>query len=136
MLDQLKFHHIGFASDNFVESKAFFQLLGYIPGEEIVVPLQKVKVCFLNKAGHPQIELITGADINSPVDNILKKCGAGPYHICYSVNNLKETIGYLKKEKYIILNRPSRSNAIDDHYIIFAYKKSFGLIEIVEIPEK
>jgi methylmalonyl-CoA/ethylmalonyl-CoA epimerase len=135
MLEEFKFHHIGFATDNLEESKIFFMKLGYDPGEETIVPSQKVRVCFLNKPGHPQIELITSEDTTSPIDNILKKCGPGPYHFCYSVRNINDAITNLKREKFIILNKPVKSNAIDDHYIIFAFKKSFGLIEVVEIEE-
>lgn len=135
MLDFLKFHHIGFATDNMADTKLFFIKLGYACGDEIIVPSQKVRVCFMNKIGHPQIELITSAGINSPVDNILKKCGPGPYHFCYSVQDINSAISSLKQEKFIILNKPENSNAIDNHCIIFAYKKSFGLIELVEIRE-
>jgi len=136
MLEFLKFHHIGFATDNLEEAKSFFVEIGYIPGKETIVPSQKVKVCFLNKAGTPQIELITSAGIDSPVDNILKKCGSGPYHLCFSVPDLNAAITSLKKEKFIILNKPFVSNAIDDNNVIFAYKKSYGLLEIVEMIEK
>lgn len=136
MLDFLKFHHIGFATDNLGDTKLFLEKIGYISGEDVYVPTQKVTVCFLNKKDQPQIELITSSDVNSPIHNILKKCGSGPYHFCYSVPDMKEAIAGLKQEKFIILNNPVKSNAIEDNIIIFAYKKSYGLIEIVEIPEK
>lgn len=136
MLEFLKFHHIGFATDNLDEAKSFFVKLGYTPGEDIFVPSQKVKVCFLNKTDQSQIELITSAGIDSPVDTILRKCGPGPYHFCFSVPDINAAIEGLKKEKFVILNKPVKSNAIDDNNIIFAYKKNYGLLEIVEIPEK
>jgi methylmalonyl-CoA/ethylmalonyl-CoA epimerase len=136
MLRSLKFHHIGFATDNIEEAKSFFLKLGYTPGEDVFVPSQKVKVCFLNKTDQPQVELITSAGDDSPVDTILRKCGPGPYHLCYSVPDINEAIAGLKKEKFIILNKPVKSNAIDENNIIFAYRKSYGLVEIVEIPEK
>jgi methylmalonyl-CoA/ethylmalonyl-CoA epimerase len=135
MLDSLKFHHIGFATDNLDDTKAFFEKLGYTSGENVYVPSQKVTVCFLNKVGQPQIELITSAGDDSPVVTILRKCGPGPYHLCFSVNCINSAIEDLRKEKFIILNKPALSNAIDDNSIIFAYKKSYGLIEIVEIRE-
>ncbi len=135
MLEFLKFHHIGFATDNLEDTKLFFMKLGYTPGEDIFVPTQKVKVCFLNLAGQPQIELITSAGTDSPIDNILKKCGAGPYHFCYSVPDIDAAIAALKREKFIILSKPQKSNAIDNNKIIFAFRKSYGLIEIVEIAD-
>lgn len=135
MLEIFKFHHIGFATDNLDDTKSFFTKLGYTVVEEVIVPSQKVKICFLKKIGHPQIELITSEGINSPIDNILRKCGAGPYHFCYSVNDMDVAIADLKREKFIILSKPVKSNAINDHNIIFAYKKSYGFVEIVEIPE-
>lgn len=134
-LEKFKFHHIGFATDNLDETKAFFKKLGYTSGQEIIVPSQKVKVCFLNKIENPQIELITSAGGDSPIDNILRKCGDGPYHFCYSVADIKAAIKELRREKFIILSKPEKSVGIDDNLIIFAYRKSYGLIEIVEIPE-
>jgi methylmalonyl-CoA/ethylmalonyl-CoA epimerase len=136
MMESFKYHHIGFATDNLEETKSFFVKLGYIPGDEVIVPVQKVKVCFMNRPGQPQVELITSYGAESPIDTILKKCGPGPYHFCYSVPDLNKAIVELKKEKFIILNKPVNSNAIEDNMIIFAYKKSCGLIEIVEIQEK
>lgn len=136
MLEFFKFHHIGFATDNLDEAKSFFSKLGYTPGEDVFVPSQKVTVCFLNKTDQPQIELITSAGNDSPVETILRKCGPGPYHFCFSAPDINEAIESLKKEKFIILNKPILSNAIDENNIIFAYKKSYGLIEIVEIPDK
>jgi methylmalonyl-CoA/ethylmalonyl-CoA epimerase len=136
MLDFLKFHHIGFATDNLDEAKSFFVKLGYSPGEYVFVPSQKVTVCFMNKTGQPQIELIASAGENSPVESILKKSGPGPYHICFSAPDINIAMRSLKNEKFIILNKPVLSNAIDDNNIIFAYKKSYGLIEIVEIKDK
>ena len=131
--DILEFHHIGVATDDMENAREFYCKLGYHLGEETEVPSQRVRVCFLTKAEQPQIELITSSGEDSPILNILKKCGSGPYHFCYSVRNMKKAIEQLKKEKFVILFKPVESNAIENNNITFAYKKSIGLIEIVEI---
>jgi methylmalonyl-CoA/ethylmalonyl-CoA epimerase len=133
MLDSLKFHHIGFATSNLVETKSIFVKMGYVPGEDVVVPGQKVKVCFMSKAGHPLIELITPLSDDSPVTQILKRSGPGPYHFCYCVEDMEQAIKELRSEKFLLLNKPVKSNAIEDNMIVFAYRKDYGLIEIVEI---
>ena len=131
--DLFEFHHIGVATDDMGMAKEFYLKIGYEADEETEVPSQKVRVCFLTKSGQPQIELITSSGDNSPVLNILKKCGSGPYHFCYSVRNMAEAIEYLRRERFVILFKPEESNAIENNNITFVYKKSIGLIEIVEI---
>lgn len=135
ILDFLNFHHIGFATENLQETKSLFISMGYVPDNDVDVPVQRVTVCFMHKQGQPTIELITPIGDDSPVTAILKKNGPGPYHFCYSVNEINRAIAELRAQKFVLLNRPVRSNAIDDNMIVFAYKKDYGLIEIVEIPE-
>ena len=69
---------------------------------------------------------------NAPINNLLKKAGASPYHICYEVNNIEESIALLKKDKFMPVSKPKVSNAFDNHRVCFLFKKDIGLIEIIE----
>ena len=133
MKPNLQFHHIGIATRNFEKAIKTYQYLGYsIELHPLEVPTQKVRVCFLKKDGHPCIELIEPINVNSPVNTLLRKHGSGPYHLCYTTPNLKETIKLLKEEKFLFFALPVESTAFNNKMIVFAYKEELGFIEIVE----
>ncbi len=125
------FHHIGVAVKNIEKAKKKYSLLGYKPGKNISVPSQSVNVCFLEKADEPCIELIEPTSEKSPVNTMLKKVGSGPYHICYLVNNIQESLEYLKMQGFVILDKLVKSSAFNNNLMFFAYSPNFGYIEII-----
>jgi methylmalonyl-CoA/ethylmalonyl-CoA epimerase len=80
----------------------------------------------------PNIELIEPGSAKSPITKVLKKSGVVPYHICYSVKNIKLAISSLKTKQFILLSTPVEAVAINNKNICFLYNKNVGLIELVE----
>nr|WP_314779289.1 VOC family protein [uncultured Treponema sp.] len=80
----------------------------------------------------PMIELIEPIDETSPVYKILQKSGVTPYHICYEVENISDTITELKREKFIPLSKPVEAVAMSNKKVCFLFNKNIGLIELVE----
>ena len=105
---------------------------GFNMSEIIHDPIQNVNICFLTKNDHPVIELIEPITDSSPVANILNKIGVSPYHICYEVKNIEESIIELKEKRFIPIIRPSKAVAIENKLICFLYKKETGLIELIQ----
>jgi len=133
MPTHLRFHHIGIATRNFEKAMKTYLSMGFsVLKGPVEAPTQNVRVCFLEKTGHPMIELIEPVGDESPVRNLLKRNGSGPYHLCYIAENIQDTIETLKAEKYFILSKPVQSKPFNDNLIVFAYKEEIGLIEIVE----
>jgi len=128
----MKFHHIGIATKNIEKSAQSYALLGYKKGEIINDPLQKVNLCFLEKKDFPIIELVSPADISSPVNTILKKNGTIPYHTCYEVIDLEENINFFKKNKFIVIVKPTAAVAFGNRRVCFLFNKGTGLIELLE----
>ena len=95
-------------------------------------PEHDVEVWVLSHPTSPKIELLAPHDESSPINNILKKSGATPYHICYEVENIEEAISELKKERFMPVSKPKVSNTFDNHRVCFLIKKDIGLIEIIE----
>lgn len=129
---KLIFHHIGVAVYDFLKTVPFYESQGYHNDIEIYDPEQNVEVCVLRHKSAPTIELLAPHDDKSPINNLLKKAGASPYHICYEVNNIEESIALLKKDKFMPVSKPKVSNAFDNHRVCFLFKKDIGLIEIIE----
>ena len=128
----MNFHHLGIACKDINQTAEKYSLLGYTRGEQIFDPLQNINIRFLTHPEMPLVELLSPADKKSPIVQILEKNGTTPYHTCYSVTDITEAIGRLKKQQYIVVSTPKIACAIDNHRVAFLYHKDMGLIELVE----
>jgi methylmalonyl-CoA/ethylmalonyl-CoA epimerase len=132
MLDSFSFHHIGYVTDSIANTAAVYVAAGYQSGITIEDPIQRVRICFLNKDNFPRIELIEPVDEQSSVNKILKKNGVSPYHVCYEVNDIEAAFDELVEiQGYTPLFRPVEAIALDNRLICYLYKKEIGLIELV-----
>lgn len=131
-IESFSLHHIGVAVTAFEDVLPFYCRTGYVPGPSLLDPEQDVMVCVLRREGMPLVELLAPFDQNSPINNILAKAGAGPYHMCYSVSNLEEAIRSLKADRFLLVSRPKVSNVFDNRHVCFLFRKDVGLIELIE----
>lgn len=136
MLSKAEFHHIGFAVSSIEKASPFYLLAGYAVSEIVIEPVQKVKVAYARKDGFPTIELLEPLDETSPVKGILKKNGNTPYHICYAVDNLAETIKEAREEGFMPLGKAVPGHGLDDALMVFLYNRNVGLIQIMEKLKK
>ena len=136
MLDKLRFHHIGIATYSLKETSDQYKKWGFNISGIVHDPIQNVNICFLTKNNHPLIELIEPITDTSPIINILNKIGVSPYHICYEVEDMEESIRELRENKFIPIIRPSKAIALENKLICFLYKKEIGLIELLQIVNK
>lgn len=111
MLDSFKFHHIGVAVRDLDSTAIMYEQGGYNRSALIFDPIQNVNICWLTKDGMPTVELLAPVDEKSPVNNTLEKVGVTPYHCCYVVDNLEETVAKLRKQKYIMVSKPAKAVA-------------------------
>ena len=132
----MTFHHIGVAVYDIDATAIVFEIGGYKRSPVIFDPVQNVTICWLTKGGSPTVELLAPVDKNSPINRILEKNGVTPYHCCYMVNNMEDTIQALKKQKYILVSKPVEAAAFHGTRVCFLYHKNVGLTELVESPAK
>ncbi len=128
----MKFHHIGIACVDLKKSIDTYKNLGYSNSDIIYDPLQKVNLCFLNKANSPLIELVGSDENNSVLNNILKKNGTSPYHTCYEINNINNQINSLIDKDYVLIMKPIKAIAFSNRKICFMYHRHIGVIELLE----
>lgn len=134
MLDSMKFHHIGVAVRDINATAALYVAGGYQQSETIFDPNQNVNICWLTKEGMPVVELLEPVDENSPVNGILEKNGVAPYHTCYMVDDIEQSVRDLRKMRYLVVSKPVKAVAIRGCKVCFLFNKSVGLIELVEAP--
>jgi methylmalonyl-CoA/ethylmalonyl-CoA epimerase len=129
----MKFHHVGIAVQNINEAIHAYQVLGYSQSSAIIHdPIQKVQLCFLDKDGSPTLELVAASSQDSPVTNILAKNGPTPYHNCFEVDNIIESVANLKLSGFRRLSAIVPAIAFENRRICFLYQKEVGLIELLE----
>lgn len=132
MLPDFEFHHIGVAVFDIEESASFYTGAGYTKSDTVYDPVQNVNICFLEKDGMPRVELIEPHDGKSPVTNVLKKNGVAPYHVCYSVKDIDDSIARFRKMGFVPVVGPVGAIALGGNRISFLFNKNIGLIELVE----
>ncbi len=128
-----KIDHIGIAVKSLEEAKKFYEnAFGLDPSPVESVPSQMVTLIFF-QAGDTRIELLEGTSHESPISKFIDKKGEGIHHICYEVDNLRETLSKLQELGIKLIDKEPRTGA-HGKLIAFLNPKSTGgtLIELTE----
>tara|TARA_X000000368_G_scaffold417439_1_gene413838 strand:+ start:7002 stop:7397 length:396 start_codon:yes stop_codon:yes gene_type:complete len=128
----LKFHHLAIACKDIDKTAKIYEALGYVKGTTVWDKKQKVRLCMLESAGMPSIELVSNNMESSPVSNIVSKNGVIPYHTCYSTNNIEKSIEELCRKGFMLTVKPIEAILFSGRKIAFMYHRDSGLIELVE----
>lgn len=126
----LKFHHIAVATNNINNSAEIFQKLGFYIGNLYKDYLQQVEVQFAH-LDNVTVELVAPISSSSPVNNILKKIGTSPYHLCFTSDNFVQDYNYLLNLGFIDITGTKPATAFENKDIVFFYHTDFGLIEVI-----
>jgi|SRR5690554_2294033 methylmalonyl-CoA/ethylmalonyl-CoA epimerase len=131
MIKGSRFHHIGYAVKDIIETAENYISMGWVLSEVYVDVIQNSQIAFLKKEGFPLIELVAAVDDKSPVVNTLKKSGVSPYHVCYEVDDIDIAIKELNEMSFFTLFDPVPAIAFENRLICYLYSVSVGLIELV-----
>lgn len=128
----MRVHHIGYLVKKIDKAILSFEALGY----KVTIPStwdsgRKAYICFLKNEGYC-VELICPSK-ESPLFPLLKHYCNAPYHMCYSCENLEETIKQLKTHKYMLVKEPEPAPVISPSArVAFLMSARTGMIELVE----
>ncbi len=135
MISEMSFHHIGYAVPEISCTASHYVDAGWSLSSIVDDPYQKCKIAFLRREGFPTIELVEQFDKvdngGSSLNSFLKN-GVTPYHICYEVHNIYDSISELRKQKYLLLFNPVPAAALDDRLICYMMHPQVGLIELLQ----
>ena len=124
---------------NFFGEKATFDHIGLIvksiskthPGINIIYDKnQHVNLAF-TKINGVTFEYIEPIDINSPVYKLVNN-NLKIAHICYQVENIKESISLAKQHKFLLIRKPMEAHAFNNRKVCFLHNKFYGVIELLE----
>lgn len=97
---------------------------------------QDVNVQFLSKSGSLDIKLIEPASRNSPLINFLKSRGEGLHHLCFSSDDVNDSLHTLESNGARITTDPIPGEAFDNELIAFAYIAGGLNIEIIDTDKR
>jgi len=101
--------------------------------EPVTIASQQVKVCFVQPAAGPLIELIQPIGNNKTLNKILDS-GNPYYHIGYTTRNMDATVEQLLGSGFYMVNR-FLSEAFENRECVFLYTPEMQLIELIETPD-
>ena len=78
MLENCRFHHIGYAVKDIMSTAEFYISLGWELTDIYNDLIQNTRIAFLKREQFPLIELVAPIDEKSPVVNTLVKSGVSP----------------------------------------------------------
>ena len=106
----LKVDHIGIAVNNLEESLKFYkEVLGLTcQGTEVV---EEQKVGRFLPCGDSELELLESTSPDGPIAKFIEKNGEGIQHVALRVDNIEETLAYLKEKGIRLIDEKPRYGA-------------------------
>ncbi|MBR3288612.1 MAG: VOC family protein [Lachnospiraceae bacterium] len=128
----MQVEHVGYVVKSIEKSVVEFEKLGYEKCSTFFKDeKRKINIQFMKKDNY-EVELIEPHDEESDAYAYYKKLRNGPYHICYKVDNIEESIKKLVENGYILVKEKEAAIAYENKNVCFLYKDAMGLIELVE----
>jgi methylmalonyl-CoA/ethylmalonyl-CoA epimerase len=110
-----------------------FEMLGFKAESDITIDEKRnVEIIFMSN-GDYKIEVISPLNAESPIISYLNKVGNTPYHLCYETADIEETINQLRKNRFLVVEKPSEAVAINNQRVAFMYHPNYGLLELLEV---
>lgn len=124
----MKLHHVGIICQDIEKEKLELKKSLTVLSElgNIFDEGQNATVCLLKTAEGPDIELISGKQ----VENSVKK-GITLYHLCYEVKNIDEQIKQLQASGGLLISSPKPAKLFNMQRVAFLFF-SYGIIELLE----
>ena len=131
MLENLTFHHLGYATNKIEDEIEYFFKLGYeLESDFFEDELQGIRGCFLVGNG-PRLELLENLSNSKTLDPWLES-KIKMYHIAYTTKNLNFSINLAKENKGKLIAPPTTSIAFKGNQIAFVSFRNAPLLELIE----
>lgn len=130
-LKSLRVLHTGWAVHAIKDAMPVMEALGYRQAGDVTHDISRdVDIAIMNSDDGHCVELVAPMSERSPVSNFLKKNGPGPYHCCYTVDDLEKTRAALKQIGFAEITRPAEAPALGGEIVVFLWSKQIGMIEL------
>jgi hypothetical protein len=129
----LRFHHIGLAVADPDATFRFLAFQGYVGGNRIFDPLQRVNLAMQHHKTMPDFEVIWPGSEPSPIDKMIKRNGTMMYHCCYETDHVEDTLRGIADAGFdmAIVSPPKPAVLFGGREVSFYLIDNFGLIELL-----
>lgn len=130
--------HIGIAVPSIDTAAEQYRLLGFKNVNEEIISEKDYGVrVLMMKQGDCYIELLEPLEKGkeSPIDSYISSKPYKMYHLAYFVENLEGTMKALEKKKYIAINEPRPTSAMEGARAVFMFNRNMGIIELLEMAK-
>jgi len=127
--------HIAIAVEDLNQSLGFWEhALGLHVHEVRNVPEQAVDIAFL-PVGPSEVELVKPVTADSGIAKWMAKRGPGIHHICFEVDDIRQTLADLSAQGMELIDQEPRIGA-DGKLYAFVHPRSAGgvLVELYQVP--
>ena len=127
--------HIAIAVEDLNQSLGFWEhALGLHVHEVRNVPEQAVDIAFL-PVGPSEVELVKPMTADSGIAKWMAKRGPGIHHICFEVDDIRQTLADLSAQGMELIDQEPRIGA-DGKLYAFVHPRSTGgvLVELYQVP--
>ena len=132
----LAFHHLGLAAKDPKAAARFLTGLGYRVGPIIFDPLQNVLAGLCAHDHMPDVEIISPAEGEGPLDKLLATQRDGlVYHMCYASADLDRSLEALEEDDQLSIysiSPPKEAILFGGKRVSFYLIEGVGLIEIID----
>lgn len=129
----LKFHHLGLATRKSEKAVNFLKGLGYSISNSLFDPAQNVNLIMCKHPAMPDVEIIYPAQSPGFLDTVLKYSSESFYHLCYTSDNLSDSLEKINTENRVItISERKPAILFSDKFVSFYVIAGFGIIEILE----
>jgi methylmalonyl-CoA/ethylmalonyl-CoA epimerase len=132
----LRVDHIGYLVKDIDKAKRDLEALGYLARGGICYDeVRHADIAFFENGGYV-VELVAPRDASSVVWNLLKRNGAGPYHICYETDDAEAGEVRLNGLGFVKTVSAQEAPALGGRKVSFFTGRNTGLIELLEKEKK
>lgn len=126
------FHHIGYTVEDIEASAKEFEQWGYTVSETVHDEALTVDLCYLRKAGAPDIELVHQHNPASLEIHLFQQNGVCPYHLGFETVDIDVATAELEAMGYKRLFDPVPVAALGGTRICYYHHPEIGYIELLE----
>ncbi len=131
----LSFHHFGLAVSRPEPAALFLRTIGYDIGAFLFDPLQNVHLNLCHHPVMPTVEIIHPGAGPGPLDRVISVRDGLIYHLCYTADNLTDTIKKLEQASMLLLevSPPTPAVLFGGKLVSFYVIDGFGLVEFIHL---
>ena len=127
----MKFHHIGYLTNNFKKTTNEFKKIDYIKTTNVINDnILKVKVQFIKNKKN-LIEIVKPYKNNYGLQKIIQRKNYA-YHFAYKIKNISQVIKKLKKKKFKVIVNSVPAKAFKNKEVAFLKMNDGFIIELIE----